>query len=122
MIVDYLCSNPDRHLQNWGVYYNPDTMEIKGLHPLFDHNNAFDTGVMGDKNHSSHFLNKTLKENALNAIKHVDFHFTKPITRDMFITERMYESFKDRANDLGLDLTKCIKDTPNKEDDFELTM
>lgn len=133
MIVDYLCSNPDRHLQNWGVYYNPDTMEIKGLHPLFDHNNAFDMGVMDDKNYNSHFLNKTLKENALNAMKHTDFHFTKPITKDMFLTTRMYESFKDRANDLGLNLTQYIKSSENKDSntirsleetsqDFDLTM
>ncbi|MBR5356056.1 MAG: hypothetical protein IK121_03955 [Lachnospiraceae bacterium] len=122
-IVDYLCSNPDRHLQNWGVYYNPETMKIKGLHPLFDHNNAFDKDVMDNKDYGSHFLGKTLRENAFYAIKHTDFHFTAPITRDMFLTTRMYESFKERAEDLGLELNKYIapdEDLDLEEDGFDL--
>lgn len=102
LIVDYLIANPDRHGQNWGVYYNPTTTEIVSLHPLFDHNNAFDKIVMEDENRESHFLNKSLKENAMMAMKKVDFYFTKPITREMFLTSRQYEVFMKRANQLGI--------------------
>ena len=30
-IVDYLISNPDRHLENWGFYYDPTTTDILGF-------------------------------------------------------------------------------------------
>lgn len=106
LIVDYLIANPDRHGQNWGVYYDPDTVEVLRLHPLFDHNNAFDNGVMDDENYLSHFYDgKSLKENAMMAIKKVNVHFTKPITRDMFLTTKQYETFIKRAKQLGMNTT-----------------
>lgn len=105
LIVDYLIANPDRHGQNWGVYYDSDTVEVLRLHPLFDHNNAFDNGVMDDENYLSHFYDKSLKENAMMAIKKVDVHFTKPITRDMFLTTKQYETFMKRAGQLGINAT-----------------
>lgn len=106
LIVDYLIANPDRHGQNWGVYYDSDTVEVLRLHPLFDHNNAFDNGVMDDENYLSHFYdNKSLKENAMMAIKKVDVHFTKPITRDMFLTTKQYETFMKRVKQLGINTT-----------------
>ena len=43
MIVDYLIFNTDRHSGNWGVYYNPNTGKVIKMHPLYDHNNAFDS-------------------------------------------------------------------------------
>lgn len=101
-IVDYLIANPDRHSQNWGIEYNPVTMEIYGLHPLFDHNNAFDRSVMDDEDFKSHFLNRTLKENALMAVNKVDIQVLKPITRDLFLTTRQYETFMHRAGQLGI--------------------
>ena len=102
LIVDYLIANPDRHGQNWGVYYNPTTTEIISLHPLFDHNNAFDKSAMEDEHYKSHFFNKSLKRNAMMAMKKVDFYFTKPITREMFLTSRQYEVFMKRASQLGI--------------------
>lgn len=100
LIVDYLIANRDRHLQNWGVYYDPSDMHLISMHPLFDHNNAFDTDCMQDENYKSHFGGKTLKENAMDAMKHCDFHFTSDITRDMFVTERQYATFMKRAEQL----------------------
>ena len=105
LIVDYLIANPDRHGQNWGVYYDPNTVKVLRLHPLFDHNNAFDNGVMDDENYLSHFYDKSLKENALMAIKKVDVHLTKPIARDMFLTTKQYETFMKRAKQLGISTT-----------------
>ena len=110
MIVDYLLSNPDRHTQNWGLYYKADSMEILGLHPLYDHNNAFDIEVMDDVNYDSHFRNSTLQKNALYAMKQVDFHFTAPITRDLFITDRQYKSFMSKAEELGVKIKEVTLD------------
>ena len=110
LIVDYLISNRDRHTQNWGLYYNSDSMEILGLHPLFDHNNAFDIDTMNDPSYGSHFRDSTLKQNALYAMKQVDFHFTAPITRDLFITERHYKSFISKADELGVQVKPLTLD------------
>ena len=42
------------------------------------------------------------KQAAMKAMGQVDFHFTAPITREDFITERQYLSFNKRAGCLGL--------------------
>lgn len=106
-IVDYLISNWDRHRMNWGFFYNCDTNEILGMHPLFDHNNSFDRDfMMNDDSDYQVYSNKTIKEAAVHAMKHTDFHFTDKITREDFITDRQFESFTRRANQLKIS-TKC---------------
>lgn len=107
-IVDYLISNPDRHGENWGFFCETTDDSIIGIqkcHPLWDHNNAFDIEYMRNKDVRYLFCDLTAKQAALRAISKVDFHFTDPIERSDFITERQYESFKDRAADLGLSLS-----------------
>ena len=101
-IVDFLISNRDRHGQNWGFFYDTETMDILGCHPLFDHNNAFDIDYMRNLDAPYQFGEMTIKQAALKAMGKVDFHFTAPITRKDFITERQYLSFKKRAGCLGL--------------------
>lgn len=103
-IVDFLISNRDRHGQNWGFFYDTDTMEILGCHPLFDHNNAFDIDFMRNMDAPYQFGDITMKQAALKAMKEVDFHFTAPITREDFITDRQYNSFRKRAEVLGLEM------------------
>ena len=101
-IVDFLISNRDRHGQNWGFYYDTETMEITGCHPLFDHNNAFDIDFMRDMDAPYQFGGMTVREAAVKAMREVDFHFTAPVTRADFITDRQYASFRKRAEYLGL--------------------
>ena len=101
-IVDFLISNRDRHGQNWGFFYDTESMDILGCHPLFDHNNAFDVDFMKDMDAPYQFGEMTIRQAALKAMGKVDFHFTAPITREDFITERQYASFKKRAGCLGL--------------------
>lgn len=101
-IVDFLISNRDRHGQNWGFFYDTETMEILGCHPLFDHNNAFDIDYMQNMDAPYQFGKMTIKQAAKKAMDQVDLHFTAPITREDFITDRQYESFRKRAKYLGL--------------------
>lgn len=103
-IVDFLISNRDRHGQNWGFFYDTETMEILGCHPLFDHNNAFDIDFMRNMDAPYQFGDMTMKQAALKAMKEVEFHFTAPVTREDFITERQYKSFQARAKCLGLEM------------------
>lgn len=42
IIVDYIIANTDRHDENWGFYMDNNTMELVGLHKLYDHDNSFD--------------------------------------------------------------------------------
>lgn len=104
IIVDYLVSNRDRHLGNWGFYMDNNTGEIVGMHPLYDHNNAFDLKFMEDPMGGDCQLieNKKLKEAAAYAINHCDFRFIKDIKKEMFINDKHYLSFMDKASSLGL--------------------
>lgn len=103
-IVDYLVSNPDRHGQNWGFFYRDSDMTIFSCHPLYDHNNAFDRERMQDPNggRSLFYDGKSLRDVAISAMKHTDFHFTSPILKSDFIVESHYRSFMSRARVLGL--------------------
>lgn len=101
-IVDYLICNRDRHGQNYGFYYDSGTMEIVGMHPLFDHNNAFDLEYMKDREAQYQFGNRGIRDTAKYAMKRVDFHFEMPVLPSDFLTERQYKEFMWRAKDLGV--------------------
>ena len=113
-IVDYLIANRDRHDQNWGLFYNVNTMEILGCHPLYDHNNAFDLEYMKDREAHYQFDEMTIRQAAKYAMKHVDFHFTSEITREDFITNRQYNEFMWRAKDLGVRVTSPFESAIQK--------
>ena len=112
-VTDYLISNRDRHGMNWGFYYNPSDMQIITCHPLFDHNNAFDKELMKDKDAPYLYdRNMSMKEAALYGIKHTDFHFFDAISSKDFLDPDYYESFLDRAADLGISIQKSILQFP----------
>ncbi|MBR3645517.1 MAG: hypothetical protein IKN54_03795, partial [Lachnospiraceae bacterium] len=102
IVVDYLISNSDRHSGNWGFFMDNRTGKIVCMHPLFDHNNAFDPNFMNDPSGGICQLipGKNQKEAALYAIKHCDFFCIRPITESMFYDKKMYESFMSRACEL----------------------
>lgn len=106
--VDYLISNADRHLQNWGFYMNNQTGNLLCCHPLFDHNNAFDFQTMQDKTggESMVFEGYSKKEAAEYALKRCPLTCHTPITRECFMNVEHYESFMERASDLGLYVPK----------------
>ncbi len=120
-IVDYLISNRDRHGLNWGFYYDSETMAIKGCHPLYDHNNAFDIEYMRNKNADYQFGNGSIRQAAEYAMKKVDFHFTDEITRADFLTDRQYDSFMGRARDLHIELRR-EKESAGERDAFVETL
>ena len=102
-IVDYLILNRDRHGLNWGFFYNCDTQEILGCHPLYDHNNSFDIPLMQNKD--AEYLydsSMTMKQAAMKAMENVDFHFYREPVRSDFLTDRQYKSYMDRARDLDI--------------------
>lgn len=104
-IVDYLVANRDRHGMHWGFFYNCETMEIIGCHPLYNHNNAFDIELMANPDVPYPAVSTmTMKRAAKVAAERTDFHFTEPIKRDDFITERQYKYFVKAAKELGLDM------------------
>ena len=112
-IVDYITSNRDRHGMNWGFYYNSDSMEIIGAHPLFDHNNAFDESLM-DNPDNDYLYDKsmTMRQAAHIAMEKTDFHFTNKISEADFMTAKQYESFMKRSDELGIK-TRIIESNKN---------
>lgn len=127
IIADYLCSNRDRHFGNWGFYMDNRTGKLLRIHPLYDHNNAFDSEFMADKTGGVCQLlpGKSQKEAALYAIKKCDFRITKPITRKMFPDDKMYLSFMERGTELGLFKEKKVSfldKLPGKKTDLYETV
>lgn len=104
IVVDYLCSNVDRHYGNWGFFMSNKSGAIIGMHPLFDHNNAFDfNDIRGLQVTRCQLLpGKSLKDAAFYAIKQCDLRCIKSVTRDFFFNDEMYFSFMTRAEELGL--------------------
>lgn len=98
--VDYLISNPDRHSQNWG-YYLKDC-EIVGLHPLYDHNNAFDIALLWDDAAYIAWPGHTMREAAQYGIKRYPVKIVQPISKEWFMTERQLKSFIWKLQDLGV--------------------
>lgn len=103
-IIDYLIANRDRHGQNWGFYYDLETMKILGCHPLYDHNNAFDNEWINNPNADYQFGNMTIRQAAHVANKHVTISVKEPVTRKDFITDRQWNCFSSRARELGISL------------------
>lgn len=124
-IVDYLISNRDRHGLNWGFFYNCDTMEIMGCHPLYDHNNSFDIPIMQDKDAEYLYdARMTMKRAAEIAMEKVDFHFYRKFTREDFLTDRQYRSFTERAGELGIQVRakECGRSPLETDADAELDL
>ncbi|AEE17392.1 HipA family kinase [Treponema brennaborense] len=104
IVADYLIANSDRHGGNWGFYMNNQMGSLVCMHPLFDHNNAFDEAFMKDPDGGICQLlpGKTQREAALYAISRCDFRCIKPVSRKLFFDEKMYITFMARACELGL--------------------
>ena len=101
-IVDYLISNSDRHMQNWGFYMNNRTGNLICCHPVYDHNNAFDRSLMADAGESQVFLGQSKKDVAAKAMKQSPLCQIKPIEKSLFLSGEHYESFMERASDIGI--------------------
>lgn len=103
-IVDYLISNSDRHMRNWGFFMDNENGNLNCIHPVFDHNNAFDKEYMDDlEGGKSQLMNGfTQKEAAMIAMERCHFRCIKPVNKDDFSSEEQYESFMQRACELGL--------------------
>ncbi|MDD6038650.1 MAG: hypothetical protein PUD20_07665 [bacterium] len=109
MIVDYLIANPDRHGMNWGFFYNCDTMEILGCHPLYDHNNAFDIEYMRDPDvRYLYDESRSMEDWAKYAMSEVDFHFYREFVREDFMTDRQYKEFMRRAKTIGVRVEQSL--------------
>ena len=103
-VVDYLISNSDRHLQNWGFYMDNATGSLLRCHPLFDHNKSFDTQLINDKTgeESLVFKGYSKQEVAQYSLKRCPFTSHAPVPRQFFLNKEHYESFMERASELGL--------------------
>ena len=104
VIVDYLIANPDRHGQNWGFYMDNNSGDIIGMHPIFDHNNAFDRAEMADKEGGPSLMmpGKSKLEAAKYARKKCSFMLSPIIPSAIFLNKEHFSCFSQRASMLGL--------------------
>lgn len=101
-IIDYLIANPFRGDYDWGVLYDPKTMQLLKIHPILDFNEAFDDRAMSDPNITYNFTGRSLRESAKSALKLCNFHILSDFNKDLFMNYRQFICFTTRATDLGL--------------------
>lgn len=95
LVVDYLIGNTDRHAGNWGFFMDSATGDVSRMHPLFDHNNAFNFKDINAK--SRVYPSMTLKKVAYMACEKLD---------DIsFISNMSYVSEKLLSRSIGNDFT-----------------
>jgi hypothetical protein len=103
IVIDYLIGNSDRHALNWGFYQNMNDGKILGLHPLYDHNNAFDSDALEDDDYMSLVEDgKTMKEAAMYWIKYSNLKLVKHVSPSIFPDRKSYTVFRNRCKQLSL--------------------
>lgn len=100
IILDYLINNLDRHVENWGLLYNPYTMEFTGCCPLFDQGRAF-FEISSIEDVKCYTVDGA-KERAQEAAKYAEVIIKEPIVREDFLCDAHYEIFMSRLNELGI--------------------
>lgn len=101
-IVDYLIGNNDRHMQNWGFYYNSKSTNIISCHPLFDHNMAFKLYGPATREAPSKVLDMSVRDAAKLAVSKVKFEMISEVYEEDFPNAVCYKEFLWRLKDLGL--------------------
>ncbi len=112
MVVDFLVSNADRHSENWGFYMDNKTGQLIGLHPLFDHNNAFDKNEIKLKDGGDSLMvpGKSKLECAKFALKRCNFWLDSKIPKKIFLNQKHFDSFCARAAQLNIRVNAAEKD------------
>jgi hypothetical protein len=103
-VVDYLLENSDRHGQNWGFYMDNKTGDLIKLHPLYDHNNAFDSEWLHttDGGPSLLYQGKSKLEVAKNSLRKCNLQLQGKIKRSEFVKNEHMQVFCDRMSKLGM--------------------
>lgn len=100
-VVDYLISNSDRHGGNWGFQFYADTCYMIGLHPLYDHDHAFNKVLMQHPELPyTPVPGMSMQEAAKEAVKHIHITCNRPFRREDFLSEIQYHSFMQRLEEL----------------------
>lgn len=96
-VIDYMIANPDRHSGNWGFFVDNSTGEITAVHPLFDHNLAFDTMLQDNTRYTpaSQFGYYELAQSGMGEYK--------------FDLSGFYEIPEERFTELGIEYETVMK-------------
>lgn len=98
-IADYILNNNDRHVGNWGFYFDIDKNELKKMYPLMDHDHAFDEE---ETLLSQTCEGKTLLEAAKIAQDKINLPIKKllDIRKPQYLTDTEWEQVRQRVNTL----------------------
>jgi len=110
LVFDGLVCNIDRHSHNWGFYQDPNTNELLGLHPLFDHNCAIDIAESIDRN-SSVYSEMSILEMAKYGLRYVKDTIDLQSLKDYYSDQDTKKEFKELYGRLDeLDMLKKLYD------------
>lgn len=99
-IADYLLANIDRHKGNWGFYYESDTCNILGLHPLYDHDHTFISEAYANPNMEyTPIPGYSMQYAALEAKEHITICPSRDFTPDDFLDQSHYDCFMRRLEE-----------------------
>lgn len=98
-IADYILNNGDRHVGNWGFYFDVDENKLQKMYPLMDHDHAFDEEEMLL---SQTWEGKTLFEAAYGAQKKLKLSIDKllQIQKPQYLTIMEWEQVRKRVKNL----------------------
>lgn len=98
-IADYILNNSDRHVGNWGFYFDIDENRLGKMYPLMDHDHAFDEekSVL-----SQTWEGKTLLEAAKIALERQNLPVQKllEIEKPQYLTYNEWGQVKERVKTL----------------------
>ena len=97
-IADYILNNGDRHVGNWGFYFDVDENKLQKMYPLMDHDHAFDEEMLL----SQTWEGKTLFEAAYEAQKKLKLSIDKllQIQKPQYLTIMEWEQVRKRVKNL----------------------
>lgn len=98
-IADYILNNSDRHVGNWGFYFDINENKLQKMYPLMDHDHAFDEEK---EILSQTWEGKTLKEAARLSQEKLNLPVQKllEIEKPKYLKEDEWEQVKIRVKSL----------------------
>lgn len=98
-VADYILNNSDRHVGNWGFYFDVEENKLQKMYPLMDHDHAFDEE---ETLMSQSYEGRTLFEAAKIAQDKINLPIENilEMQKPQYLMETEWEQVRNRVNTL----------------------
>ena len=98
-VADYILNNSDRHVGNWGFYFDIEENKLQEMYPLMDHDHAFDEE---ETLMSQSYEGRTLFEAAKIAQDKINLPIENilEMQKPQYLMETEWEQVRNRVNTL----------------------